>query len=72
MIGTSFFCDGNMVKPDLKQTLPTGAELPCSEDAPVNNEDQNFIPNFLLFLQRLVFCSGYGELPHHSHQPFEQ
>jgi len=39
-----------MVKPDLKQTLPTSAELPCSDDTPVDNEDQNFIPNFLLFL----------------------
>ena len=35
---------------ELKLSLPTSAELPCSDDTPVDNEDQNFLPNFLLFL----------------------
>lgn len=30
--------------------LPTGAELPNSDDTPVDNENQNFLPNLLLFL----------------------
>jgi Uma2 family endonuclease len=30
--------------------LPTSAELPCSDDTPVDNEDQNLLPNILLFL----------------------
>lgn len=34
---------------DLKH-LPTSDELPCSDDTPVDNEDQNWIPNLLLFL----------------------
>ncbi len=33
-----------------KQYLPSSSELPSSDDTPVDNEDQNFIPNFLLFL----------------------
>ncbi len=32
------------------RTLPTSKELISSDDAPVDNEDQNFIPNYLLFL----------------------
>jgi Uma2 family endonuclease len=39
-----------MVKADLYQQLPTSEELPCSDDTPVDNEDQNFVPNVLLFL----------------------
>ncbi|MEO0801018.1 MAG: Uma2 family endonuclease [Cyanobacteria bacterium J06642_2] len=30
--------------------LPSSAELPGSDDTPVDNEDQNFVPNVLLFL----------------------
>lgn len=30
--------------------LPTAAELPCSDDIPVDNEDQNLLPNLLLLL----------------------
>lgn len=30
--------------------LPSTAELPCSDDTPVDNEDQNLLPNLLLFL----------------------
>jgi len=33
-----------------RQQLPTSDELPDSDDTPVDNEDQNFLPNFLLFL----------------------
>jgi Uma2 family endonuclease len=32
------------------KTLPNSNELISSDDAPVDNEDQNFIPNYLLFL----------------------
>jgi len=38
-----------MLAIDLKE-LPTSEELPDSDDTPVDNEEQNFIPNFLLFL----------------------
>jgi Uma2 family endonuclease len=34
----------------LRQQLPSTAELPCSDDTPVDNEDQNLLPNLLLFL----------------------
>jgi Uma2 family endonuclease len=37
------------------QRLPTSAELPCSDETPVDNEDQNFIPNFLLFLLEFIW-----------------
>jgi Uma2 family endonuclease len=30
-------------------SLPTGDRLPSSDDTPVDNEDQNFLPNLLLF-----------------------
>ncbi len=39
-----------MLSSDLKSILPTSDELPCSDDMPVDNEDQNFVPNWLLFL----------------------
>ena len=32
--------------------LPSTAERPCSDDTPVDNEDQNLLPNLLLFLLR--------------------
>jgi Uma2 family endonuclease len=35
--------------------LPTAADLPCSDDTPVDNEDQNFIPNVLLFLLEYIW-----------------
>jgi Uma2 family endonuclease len=34
----------------VNQCLPTAAELPCSDDIPVDNEDQNLLPNLLLLL----------------------
>lgn len=46
-----------MVISDPKLRLPTGDELPCSDDTPVDNENQNFIPNFLLFLLKFIWGS---------------
>lgn len=46
-----------MTQSDLKPTLPTSAELPCSDDTPVDNEDQNFLPNFLLFLLNTIWAN---------------
>ncbi|NER81464.1 MAG: hypothetical protein F6K42_18230 [Leptolyngbya sp. SIO1D8] len=34
----------------INQLLPSAAELPCSDDIPVDNEDQNLLPNLLLLL----------------------
>jgi Uma2 family endonuclease len=42
---------------DLKNALPTTDELPCSDDIPVDNEDQNFLPNVLLFLLNSIWAS---------------
>lgn len=36
-------------KPPLQQ-LPSTADLPCSDDTPVDNENQNLLPNLLLLL----------------------
>jgi Uma2 family endonuclease len=38
-----------------RATLPSSAELPCSDDSPVDNENQNFIPNLLLFLLEFIW-----------------
>lgn len=46
-----------MVQSDHKVNLPTSAELPCSDDTPVDNENQNFIPNFLLFLLEFIWAN---------------
>jgi Uma2 family endonuclease len=45
-----------MVKADLYRHLPTSDELPCSDDTPVDNEDQNLLPNYLLFLLQLIWA----------------
>jgi Uma2 family endonuclease len=53
-----------MVKLDPCQ-LPSSAELPCSDDTPVDNVDrrawrsldQNFIPNLLLFLLQYIWAN---------------
>ena len=34
--------------------LPSTEELPCSDDIPVDNEDQNFLPNLLLFMLIII------------------
>lgn len=44
-----------MLQYDPKLQLPTSAELPCSDDTPVDNENQNFIPNLLLFLLKFIW-----------------
>ncbi|MGD1901623.1 MAG: Uma2 family endonuclease [Geitlerinemataceae cyanobacterium] len=36
--------------PSINQQLPSSYELPCSDDTPVDNEDQNLLPNLLLML----------------------
>ncbi len=46
-----------MVKSDPSLHLPTSDELPCSDDTPVDNEDQNFIPNYLLFLLEFIWAN---------------
>jgi len=38
-----------------RQYLPTSDELPDSDDTPVDNEDQNFVPNLLLFLLEYIW-----------------
>jgi Uma2 family endonuclease len=37
--------------------LPSSEELPCSDDTPVDNEDQNYIPNVLLFLLEFLWAA---------------
>ncbi|HLO83467.1 MAG TPA: Uma2 family endonuclease [Nostocaceae cyanobacterium] len=44
-----------MAESQLQQILPTSEQLPCSDDTPVDNEDQNFLPNFLLFLLDFIW-----------------
>ncbi|MEM6433358.1 MAG: Uma2 family endonuclease [Cyanobacteria bacterium P01_D01_bin.115] len=44
-----------MVRADLYKNLPTSDELPSSDDTPVDNEDQNLLPNYLLFLLQLIW-----------------
>jgi Uma2 family endonuclease len=52
--------------------LPSTDELPCSDDIPVDNEDQNFLPNFLLFLlnsiwvQRMDWFFGIDMAVYHT------
>jgi Uma2 family endonuclease len=38
------------------QQLPSSYELPDSDDAPVDNEDQNLLPNILLFLLNTIWA----------------
>lgn len=44
-----------MVQSDLRTYLPPSTELPDSDDIPVDNEDQNLIPNVLLFLLHFIW-----------------
>ena len=39
-----------MTSADIRQSLPSTLDLPCSDDTPVDNEDQNLLPNLLLVL----------------------
>ena len=34
----------------LKLNLPSTEDLPCSDNLPVDIEDQNYLPNLLLFM----------------------
>ena len=60
-----------MLQIDL-QNLPTSEELPCSDDTPVDNEDQNLLPNVLLFLlnsiwgQRMDWYFGVDMAVYHT------
>jgi Uma2 family endonuclease len=38
------------------QNLPSTQELPCSDETPVDNEDQNLLPNILLFLLKSIWA----------------
>jgi Uma2 family endonuclease len=55
-----------------RQTLPTTFELPCSDDAPVDNELQNLLPNLLLLLltslwsQRMDWYFGVDMAIYHT------
>ncbi|NJK29995.1 MAG: Uma2 family endonuclease [Acaryochloris sp. SU_5_25] len=44
-----------MLQIDLNH-LPSTDELPCSDDTPVDNEDQNLLPNVLLFLLSAIWA----------------
>ncbi len=44
-----------MLSSERWQQLPSSDELPDSDDLPVDNEDQNFIPNALLFLLEYIW-----------------
>lgn len=44
-----------MVPQPLDTSLPSTEELPCSDDTPVDNEDQNLLPNLLLFSLALLW-----------------
>lgn len=44
-----------MLPSDLQDTLPSSDELLDSDDLPVDNEEQNFIPNVLLFLLEQIW-----------------
>jgi Uma2 family endonuclease len=45
-----------MVQSKLKNNLPIGTELPDSDDTPVDNEEQNLIPNILLFILNVLWA----------------
>ena len=57
--------------PSVNHPLPTAAELPCSDDIPVDNEDQKSSPQFTAVIvdpslvrpHGLVLWRGYGDLP---------
>ncbi|MCU0547598.1 MAG: hypothetical protein MUE44_36475 [Oscillatoriaceae cyanobacterium Prado104] len=46
-----------MISKPLLQNLPSSADLPCSDDTPVDNEDQNLLPNLLRYRSRSI--TGY-------------
>jgi Uma2 family endonuclease len=48
-----------MISDYLNRILPSTEELPCSDDKPVDNEDQNFLPNVLLFLLSSIWAERF-------------
>ncbi len=48
-----------MISDYLNRTLPSTEELPCSDDIPVDNEDQNYLPNVLLFLLSYLWADRF-------------
>ncbi|MGI0495089.1 Uma2 family endonuclease [Alkalinema pantanalense CENA528] len=46
-----------MIPSNLKSLLPAAEELPCSDDTPVDSEDQNLLPNLLLLLLTSLWAS---------------
>jgi Uma2 family endonuclease len=48
-----------MISDYLNRILPSTEELPCSDDLPVDNEDQNFLPNVLLFLLNSIWADRF-------------
>lgn len=64
-----------MISPDLKHNLPSTEDLPCSDDIPVDNEDQNLLPNLLLFLltniwaERMDWYFGVDMAVYHTTGP---
>jgi Uma2 family endonuclease len=44
-----------MIQSNSELRLPDSTALPCSDDIPVDNEEQNFLPNLLLFLLKLIW-----------------
>jgi Uma2 family endonuclease len=48
-----------MISDYLNRSLPSTEELPCSDDTPVDNEDQNFLPNVLLFLLNSIWAERF-------------
>lgn len=61
-----------MISPNLESGLPSTEELPCSDDTPVDNEDQNLLPNLLLFVlaniwsERLDWYFGVDMAVYHT------
>lgn len=45
-----------MVQSNLKTYLPPSTELPDSDDTPVDNEEQNLLPNILLFVLNTLWA----------------
>jgi Uma2 family endonuclease len=44
-----------MLSSEPKANLPSTEDLPCSDDTPVDNEEQNLLPNILLFMLRSIW-----------------
>ncbi|NJK52180.1 MAG: hypothetical protein HC936_03945 [Leptolyngbyaceae cyanobacterium SU_3_3] len=40
----------------VRRSLPSSDDLPCSDDTPVDNEDQNLLPNLLLLLLTQIWA----------------